>query len=193
MYLPVDRLAHLMYEPGTAVHRRLVREVGRGVLGPRGEVDRGLLGARVFGRPAEMARLERAVHPALGAAARAALARMRARWPLTAVEAGPLLFRLGLAKSCDFIVLTTCARRIQVSRLARSRGITRAEAARRVSAVASHEAAARRLARSRGPGAAMVADTCGNALRRRTARRARRHRTGRRSPHISRPLSSPLF
>jgi len=159
MYLPVDQLAHSLYAPGTPVHRRIVREFGAGITGKRGIVDRGKLGARAFASRRAMEKLERVVHPALGAAARAALARMRKRWPVTVVEAGPILFRLGLDKACAVVVLVTCPRAVQVSRLARSRGIPRAEAARRVAAVAVHLSAAVRSVTERKPGWTVVVDT----------------------------------
>jgi dephospho-CoA kinase len=159
MYLPVDQLAHALYVPGTAVHRRLVREFGPSILGNGGVVDRRKLSVRVFANRRAMERLERAVHPALGAAARAALARMRERWPVTVVEAGPILFTLGLDKACAVVVLVTCPRSVQVARLARSRGISRADASRRLAAVAVHQSAAVRSARSRKPGRTVVVDT----------------------------------
>ena len=173
MYLPVDQLAHALYAPGTPVYRRLVREFGPDIVAEGGAVDRGKLGARVFANRRAMARLERVVHPALGAAARAALARMRKRWPVTVVEAGPILFRLGLDRACEVVILAVCPRPVQASRLARAHGISRAEAGRRISAVAVHQSAAVGAVRSRRSGWTMVVDTAaGTAGMRRVAERA---------------------
>jgi dephospho-CoA kinase len=60
--LDVDKLGHraLTGEKGAIVSR-----FGDGILGPDGEVDRRRLGARVFGRPGELAALEGLVHPAV--------------------------------------------------------------------------------------------------------------------------------
>jgi dephospho-CoA kinase len=59
--LDVDKLGHqaIIEEKGAIASR-----FGGGILGPDGEVDRRLLGARVFGRPEELAALEALVHPA---------------------------------------------------------------------------------------------------------------------------------
>ncbi|MDR1972192.1 MAG: dephospho-CoA kinase [Treponema sp.] len=59
--LDVDKLGHrAIVEEKEAI----VARFGTGMLGVAGDVDRRRLGARVFGRPAELAALEAIVHPA---------------------------------------------------------------------------------------------------------------------------------
>jgi dephospho-CoA kinase len=59
--LDVDKLGHrAIIEEKEAVAARF----GEDILGPDGEVDRRRLGARVFGKPEELAALEAIVHPA---------------------------------------------------------------------------------------------------------------------------------
>jgi dephospho-CoA kinase len=59
--LDVDKLGHrALAEEQEALTARF----GEGILGPGGELDRRRLGARVFGRPEELAALEALVHPA---------------------------------------------------------------------------------------------------------------------------------
>jgi dephospho-CoA kinase len=59
--LDVDKLGHqAIVEEKQAIASRF----GSGILGPDGEVDRRRLGAKVFGRPGELAALEALVHPA---------------------------------------------------------------------------------------------------------------------------------
>jgi dephospho-CoA kinase len=59
--LDVDRLGHEAIEAEKAV---IVQRFGEDILTQGGLVDRKLLGARVFGRPEELAALEAIVHPA---------------------------------------------------------------------------------------------------------------------------------
>jgi dephospho-CoA kinase len=59
--LDVDKLGHrAIIEEKAAI----VSRFGEDILGPGGEPDRRRLGARVFGRPGELAALEAIVHPA---------------------------------------------------------------------------------------------------------------------------------
>jgi len=58
--LDVDKLGHLVIE---MEKERLVARFGGGILGKDGLVDRKALGAKVFGRPEELAALEGIVHP----------------------------------------------------------------------------------------------------------------------------------
>jgi dephospho-CoA kinase len=59
--LDVDRLGH---EAIRAEKAAIVARFGEAVLGADGEVDRRILGERVFGKPEELAALEAIVHPA---------------------------------------------------------------------------------------------------------------------------------
>jgi dephospho-CoA kinase len=59
--LDVDKLGHRALE---TEKEAIVARFGAAVLGADGAVDRRLLGARVFGRPEELAALEGIIHPA---------------------------------------------------------------------------------------------------------------------------------
>ena len=59
--LDVDKLGHQVIE---AEKERLVIRFGSDILNPGGFVDRKRLGARVFGKPEELAALEEIIHPA---------------------------------------------------------------------------------------------------------------------------------
>jgi dephospho-CoA kinase len=60
--LDVDTLGYRVLE---TEREAIAARFGPAVLGPGGAVDRGRLGERVFGKPAELAALEEIVHPAV--------------------------------------------------------------------------------------------------------------------------------
>ena len=68
--IDADRVAHEVMAPDGPAYPGIVAEFGPAILGAEGLVDRGLLGARVFGDSAALARLEAIVHPAVGQAIR---------------------------------------------------------------------------------------------------------------------------
>jgi dephospho-CoA kinase len=59
--LDVDKLGH---QAIAGEREAIVSRFGADILGPGGEVDRRRLGAKVFGKPGELAALEALVHPA---------------------------------------------------------------------------------------------------------------------------------
>jgi dephospho-CoA kinase len=60
--LDVDKLGHRVI---AGEREAIVARFGDAVLGPGGELDRRRLGARVFGKPEELAALEALIHPAV--------------------------------------------------------------------------------------------------------------------------------
>ncbi|HWT97003.1 MAG TPA: dephospho-CoA kinase [Terriglobales bacterium] len=87
-----------------------------------GRVDRPALGAKVFGNPKELRRLEAILHPLVQAATKRFLRRQQARRRKLVVLDIPLLFETGGEKRCDAVVVVTAPRNIQRARvLARPR------------------------------------------------------------------------
>jgi dephospho-CoA kinase len=93
---------------------------GPGILAGDGTVDRGAVARIVFADPAERKRLEGFV-PAPAEA------------PALVVDA-PLLFEAGLDGGCDHIVFVDCPRAIRLDRVAKHRGWSDEELARREAA-----------------------------------------------------------
>lgn len=56
-----DKLVHRLYDPGTPGFERVVAAFGEEVIGADGYIDRRVLGAKVFGKPEEMAKLTQAI------------------------------------------------------------------------------------------------------------------------------------
>jgi dephospho-CoA kinase len=87
-----------------------------------GRVDRPALGAKVFGNPQELRRLEAILHPLVQAATRRFLRRQQARRRKLVVLDIPLLYETGGEKRCDAVVVVTAPRNVQRARvLARPR------------------------------------------------------------------------
>jgi dephospho-CoA kinase len=90
-----------------------------------GAVDRQALGARVFGKPDELRRLEAILHPRVGQRQRRFLARHAARGtPLVALDI-PLLFEGNGEARCDATVCVSAPPGLQQWRVMRRPGMTR--------------------------------------------------------------------
>ena len=92
-----------------------------GTTGPSG-VDRGKLGAQVFGDDAALARLEAIVHPAV-ASARQAFLIEHAGQPIVVFDI-PLLFEQGGAAQVDQVVVVSAPAEVQRARVLARPGMT---------------------------------------------------------------------
>ena len=82
-----------------------------------GAVDRAALGAAVFGRPADLRRLEGILHPMVRAARARFLRQARARRERLVVFDVPLLFETGGERDCDAVVVVTAPPFVQRARV----------------------------------------------------------------------------
>ena len=80
-----------------------------------GAVDRTALGAKVFGDPAALRRLEAILHPLVRRSARRFLERARRRRVPVAVLDIPLLYETGGEELCDAVMVVSAPARIQRS------------------------------------------------------------------------------
>lgn len=115
-----DAAVHDLQGPGGAL-LPAIKARFPGTTGPGG-VDRGKLGAAVFGKPDELKALERIVHPAVG--------RMRAHWlrrnrsrPMVVLDI-PLLFEKRGWKAVDIIVVVSAPAWLQRRRVLARPGMT---------------------------------------------------------------------
>ncbi|MXP40195.1 dephospho-CoA kinase [Altererythrobacter soli] len=115
-----DREVRRMQGPGGPLVEQ-IEHAFPGTTGPGG-VDRATLGARVFGDPAALARLEAIVHPAVRAARRDFLA-AHADAPLVVLDI-PLLFEKGGADEVDRIAVVSAPAPIQRERALARPGMT---------------------------------------------------------------------
>jgi dephospho-CoA kinase len=124
------RLGIPVHDADAAVHR-LMGKGGRAVAAIAaafpgtvitGRVDRPALGAKVFGHPAELRRLEKILHPLVQAETQRFIRRQQARQQKLVVLDIPLLFETGGEQRCDAVIVVTAPRFLQRARvLARPR------------------------------------------------------------------------
>ena len=126
------RLRVPVHDADAAVHRLMdkdgaaVAEVEAAFPGvvADGAVDRRKLGARVFGDPEALRRLEAILHPKVRADSEAWLRRQRRRREPLVVLDIPLLFESGSEARCDAVIVVSAPAFVQRARVMRRPGMT---------------------------------------------------------------------
>jgi dephospho-CoA kinase len=129
--------------PGTEATAAIAARFGGHILAADGSVDRTKLGPIVFADASARRDLEAIVHPAVYRAVEAALRGFERLGAPLAVADIPLLYESGHEGHFDLVIATTCPPDVQVARLL-ARGLTEAEARRRIAAQWPTEEKARR-------------------------------------------------
>ncbi|MCZ2108642.1 MAG: dephospho-CoA kinase [Dehalococcoidia bacterium] len=133
VHCDADKLVHRLYDPGTPGFDRVVEAFGRDIVGEDGFIDRKILGAKVFGKPLEMARLTKAI----GSITDAVHAEID-KWRETlgpddiAVMEAVNLMEAGYARWCDQMWLVGVDDAVAVKRLLETRGMSEEEANQRL-------------------------------------------------------------
>jgi dephospho-CoA kinase len=137
--LDADSLAHKLIEPGQPAYDEVLQEFGQSVLAPDGRVDRPKLSAIVFNDRAKLDRLNAIVHPRVAEVIFSQFEVWRRAGVRDAVfvEAA-LLIESGIHKNLDGLVVAWCDPDQQLERLV-ARGLSQAEARRRIAAQLSVE------------------------------------------------------
>jgi len=125
-----DVLAREAVEPGSPGLEAVIAAFGSELLRSDGTLDRNAMRALVFRDPASRRKLEKILHPIIGA--------LRDEWMRGEAEGGsvlavaeiPLLFELGLEGEFDAVVFVEAPARERLRRLTRLRGLDDDEAAR---------------------------------------------------------------
>jgi len=127
------RLGIPVHDADAAVHRllrtdrKLIAAIDTafpGVAGSNG-IDRKALGAKVFGDPAALRRLESLIHPQVRRSESAFLRQMRARRRRVVVLDIPLLFETGADRRCDATMVVAAPQFLQEQRVLGRAGMTR--------------------------------------------------------------------
>jgi dephospho-CoA kinase len=123
-----------VYDADAEIHRMLgksgaavaaVEAAFPGVRDETGAIDRRLLGQRVFGKPTELRRLERILHPMVRAVERRWLARAHSRGERLAVLDIPLLYETSRIDRVDGVIVVSAPARLQRERVLRRPGMSR--------------------------------------------------------------------
>ncbi|MEV1330013.1 dephospho-CoA kinase [Micromonospora costi] len=132
--IDADRVAREVVAPGTPGLAEIVEAFSPRVLAADGSLDRAALGAIVFTDEAARRRLEAITHPRVRA--RTAELAAAAAPDAIVVNDVPLLVEAGLGPAYHLVVVVETALPVRLERLARDRGMDRAEAERRIAAQA---------------------------------------------------------
>jgi dephospho-CoA kinase len=125
-----DAIVREVQQPGTPVLAALSAEFGTAMLRPDGSLDRAALGARVFGDPDAVARLNAIVHPAVRELSQRRFEEALSAAPdAVVVYDVPLLVEARVSDPWDLIVVTHAPAELRTQRLVQLRGLT-PEAAR---------------------------------------------------------------
>lgn len=133
-----DRLAREVVAPGTPGLAEVVEAFGPSVLDADGALDRSALAAIVFGDPAERDRLNKIVHPLVGA--RSAELATRAADDAIVVQDTPLLVEGGMGARFPLVVVVHADAEVRVRRLVEHRGMAESDARARIAAQADDAA-----------------------------------------------------
>ncbi|MBM0239975.1 dephospho-CoA kinase, partial [Micromonospora sp. ATA32] len=132
--IDADLIAREVVAPGTPGLAEIVDAFSDQVLGPDGALDRAALGAVIFADEAARRRLEAITHPRVRARTAELIA--AAAPDAVVVNDVPLLVEVGLAPTYHLVVVVQTAVTTRLERLERDRGMSRAEAERRIAAQA---------------------------------------------------------
>lgn len=133
--IDADLLAREVVAPGTGGLAEIVEAFGDTVLAPDGGLDRPAMGVLVFADEERRRVLEGIIHPRVRA--RAAEIEAAAPEGSVVVHDIPLLAETGQAAGFDAVVVVDVPPEVQLERMVRLRGMTRADAEARVAAQAS--------------------------------------------------------
>jgi len=115
--IEADEVGHEVLEPGGEAYDAVVAGFGPEILDAHGRIDRTRLGARVFGDPAQLEKLNAIVHPAVRTRATRAFAEIGARDPHgIVVYVAAILLESGAYREVDKIIVVSCGRAQQMER-----------------------------------------------------------------------------
>jgi dephospho-CoA kinase len=132
--LDADTLARDAVAPGSSGFAEVVARFGGAVVAPDGSLDRKALGALVFTDGQARADLEAIIHPRVREATGTWLDRLAVAGESLAIVDIPLLFETGRDRDFDRVIVTSCPRSQQVTRVVERDGLTPAQAETRIDA-----------------------------------------------------------
>jgi dephospho-CoA kinase len=131
--IQADRLGHEVLRRGGEAYDGVIREFGRGILAPDGEIDRKALGKLVFADPARLEALNSLVHPPVFRRQQEFFDQVERQDPraIAVVEAA-IMIESGSYKRYDRLIVAFCPRQMQLRRFMERDGASEEEAKRRL-------------------------------------------------------------
>lgn len=140
--IDTDLLSRELTGPGSPALSEIAAELGPGMLGPYGALDRAALRQRVFADPAARGRLEGILHPRIKALMLERLAGLEAPYAVLVI---PLLLETGQQGLADRVLVVDAPEQIRIDRVHRRSGLAEAEIQAIIASQASRD---QRLARA---------------------------------------------
>lgn len=132
--LDADKLGHETYRQGTDTYRAVINAFGDDIVGPDGEIDRKVLGPKVFGDETARRRLEAIVWPAIRRLADERLTGLRAAGTAVVVLEAAVLIEADWLPLVDEVWVVVASPETAVRRLMDRNGLTRDQAESRLRA-----------------------------------------------------------
>jgi dephospho-CoA kinase len=137
LVVKADDIGHRVLEPAGEAYHAVVDEFGRDILDANDAIDRRVLGARVFGQPELLGKLNALVHPPVRARIERLITDFAAREPngIAVIEAA-ILIETGSYRNQNRLIVAVCSEEQQIQRaMARDDfhgGLTREEVLDRI-------------------------------------------------------------
>jgi dephospho-CoA kinase len=123
-----DEIAHELMKPGQPVYEEIVKQFGREILQPSGEIDRAKLAQAAFGG-GRVQQLNKIVHPAVIARQEQWMAAIEKQHPdAVAVVEAALILEAGVGRRFDNIMVVTCKPEQKAARFAARQKVTEEQA-----------------------------------------------------------------
>ncbi len=119
--------------PGSLLFQQLVEAFGPEVLNEQGDLDRVVLGEKVFSNPVALERLNRLTHPVIWAAMQDQVSQLEQSHPVVVVMV-PLLLENGRQDWVDEVWVVSLPRDVQKARLMARNQLTEEQAEARIAA-----------------------------------------------------------
>lgn len=138
--IDADKLGHQAYTPGTQAFEDVIKTFGEELRGENGEIDRKVLGGKVFGKPDELKKLTDIVWPEIRRLAEIEIKRIQEANPdQTIVLEAAVLFEAGWDDIGDEVWVITVERETAINRTMARDGIDREAVEKRLGAQLSNE------------------------------------------------------
>jgi dephospho-CoA kinase len=138
--IDADRLGHRVYDPGTQAYRKVIDTFGEEVVSDDNQIDRKILGGKVFGKPEELKKLTDIVWPEIRRLASLEISGFDAINPdTTIVLEAAVLFEAGWEDLGDEIWVVVVEREVAIKRAIARDGFDRAAVESRLDSQLSND------------------------------------------------------
>ena len=131
--ISADRLGHEVLKRDGEAYDEVVSELGSGIVGPGGEIDRKALGGIVFADAERLGVLNALVHPHVFRRQEKLFEQIREKDPgAVVVSEAAIMIESGSYKRYDCLIVTVCPPELQIERYCKREGASEADARTRL-------------------------------------------------------------